>query len=313
MRVDPQPPYSGVGTALPSIDAFGYGSPVVAVARAAEAVGLDHVWVPDHLVFHRPVLESMTALAAVAGATERIRLGFAILNPALRSVTWLAKQLATLGTLAPGRLLLGVGAGGEYEPEFRAAGVDRKLRGKLVDEALALLPRLLSGKPVRHEGLQTVDVDGISPALETMPPVLVGGRSNVALRRAARFGDAWLPMWMDPEEVAAARVRLGLLATELERPAPGIALVSFVNVTDDPAGGRAQAAEFIQRQYGMPFDKVERWTLIGGPEEVAERLRAYRVAGVEGFCLAPAHPRSLEQVGALAVVREALIAHQPAA
>jgi alkanesulfonate monooxygenase SsuD/methylene tetrahydromethanopterin reductase-like flavin-dependent oxidoreductase (luciferase family) len=162
--------------ALPSIDAFGNGSPVVEVARAAEHVGLAHVWVPDHLIFHHPILEATTALAVAAGATARIRLGTAILNPTLRSVTWLAKQLATLAMLAPERLLLGLGLGGEYEPEFRAAGVDPKQRGKRLDEALTLLPRLLSGGKVKPHGLDEVDCQGLAPVPFGLPPVLVGGR-----------------------------------------------------------------------------------------------------------------------------------------
>lgn len=295
--------YHGVGIALPSVDAFGLGSPVVAVARAAERAGLDHAWVPDHLVFHRPVLEATTALGAVAGATERIGLGFAILNPTLRPVTWLAKQLSTLATLAPDRLLLGVGLGGEYEPEFRAAGVDRRQRGRLLDEALTLLPRLLSGEAVEHEELLQVDCPGLAPVPAAAPPVLVGGRSEAALRRAARFGDAWFPMWLGPAEIATSRDRLSEMAAALGRPTPGIALVAFVNVCDDRSRGTAEAADLIERQYGMSFGPVERWTLVGPEEEIAERLDAYRDAGVEGFCLSPAHPRPLEQVERLARVR----------
>jgi len=301
-----QPPWAGIGVALPSIDAFGHGSPVVEVARAAERAGLDHVWVPDHLVFHRPILEATTALAVVAGATERVRLGTAILNPTLRSVTWLAKQLATLATLAPDRLVLGVGLGGEYEPEFRAAGVNPRERGKRLDEALMLLSLLLAGGPVMYHGLQDVDCPGLAPVPAAVPAVLVGGRGEPALQRAARFGDAWLPMWMDPEQIAAARERLAEQAAECGRRAPGVALVAFVNVCQDKAAGREQAAELIRRQYGMPFEKVERWALIGTVDEIAQRLAAYCEAGVDGFCLSPAHPHPLDQVEHLAALRAAV-------
>ena len=303
--------YRGVGIALPSVDAFGLGPPILEVAREAEQAGLDHAWLPDHLVFHRPVLEATTAMAAVAGATERIGLGFAILNPTLRPVTWLAKQLATIATLAPERLLLGVGLGGEYEPEFRAAGVDRRQRGRLLDEALTLLPRLLSGEAVEHEELFHVDCPGLAPVPAAAPPVLVGGRSEAALRRAVRFGDAWFPMWLDPAEIAASRDRLWEMAAALGRPTPGIALVAFVNVCDDRSRGTAEAADLIERQYGMPFGPVERWTLVGPDEEIAERLDAYRNAGVEGFCLSPAHPQPLDQVEPLARVRALLGATEP--
>jgi alkanesulfonate monooxygenase SsuD/methylene tetrahydromethanopterin reductase-like flavin-dependent oxidoreductase (luciferase family) len=299
-------PYGGVGIALPSIDAFGNGSPVIEVARAAERAALDHVWVPDHLVFHRPILEATTVLSVVAGATERIRLGSAILNPALRPVTWLAKHLATLAVLAPGRLLLGVGLGGEYEPEFRAAGVDRHTRARRLDEALDLLPGLMAGEAVRHSGAYEVDCPGLSPAPDVLPPVLVGGRSEAALRRAARVGDAWMPMWMDPEKVAAGRARLAELAAEQGRPAPGVALVAFVNVGEDRLRARAEAADLIRRQYGLPFETVERWALLGSVEEIVERLAAYRAAGVDGFCLSPATPRPLTQVEPVAALRAQL-------
>ncbi|MEV4418397.1 LLM class flavin-dependent oxidoreductase [Patulibacter sp. NPDC049589] len=301
------PPWSGIGVAVPSVDAYGIGHPVLDVARAAEDQGLDHVWVPDHLVFHRPVLEAMTALAMIAGATSRVRLGTAILNPALRPLIWTAKQLQTLETLAPGRLLLGVGMGGEYEPEWTAAGVDRKQRARRLDEALALLPALFSGAPLRHDGLHHVDTPAMLPAAD-VPPVLIGGRAEPALRRTARVGDAWLPMWLDPDQVAAGLEQLAGYAAELGRPAPGAALVAFVNVNDDEERGHEEAAELVKRQYGMPYEKVRRWTIVGSEEQVAERLHAYREAGVDGFSFAIAGPDQLTQVERIAGVRERLAA-----
>jgi len=67
---------------------------------------------------------------------------------------------------------------------------------------------LLAGEQVVHSGAFEVDCDGLAPAAHQMPPVLVGGRGEAAIRRAARLGDAWLPMWLDPAEVEAARERL---------------------------------------------------------------------------------------------------------
>jgi alkanesulfonate monooxygenase SsuD/methylene tetrahydromethanopterin reductase-like flavin-dependent oxidoreductase (luciferase family) len=89
--------------------------------------------------------------------------------------------------------------------------------------------------------------------------------------------------------------------------------VAFVNVCDDRARGREQAAELVRRQYGMPFEKVERWALIGTVEEIAERLAAYSEAGVDGFCLSPAHPHPLEQIEQIAAVRAALATSEVAA
>jgi alkanesulfonate monooxygenase SsuD/methylene tetrahydromethanopterin reductase-like flavin-dependent oxidoreductase (luciferase family) len=306
-------PWAGVGIALPTIDPFGNGFPVVRAARMAEEYGLDHVWVPDHLVFRQPILEATIAMALVAGATERIPIGSAILNPTLRSVTWLGKQLATLATVAPDRVLLGVGLGGEHRPEFRAAGVDPRQRGRQLDEALELLPRLIGGEPVRHSGLYEVNCPGFAPVPAALPPVLIGGRGEAALRRSARFGDAWLPMWLDPDDVSRSRERLGELASGAGRPAPGIALVAFVNICADEGAGSEQAAELIRRQYGMPFERVERWALVGCVETVADRVNAFREAGVEGFCLVPASPRPLEQIEHAAALRSALAGLEVAA
>jgi alkanesulfonate monooxygenase SsuD/methylene tetrahydromethanopterin reductase-like flavin-dependent oxidoreductase (luciferase family) len=110
-------------------------------------------------------------------------------------------------------------------------------------------------------------------------------------------------MWLDPQELASSRDRLAELAAEQGRPAPGVALVAFVNVCDDRASGEADSAELIRRQYGLPYERVKRWTLVGSADEIAERLATYVKAGVEGFCLSPAHPRPIEQVHALAEVR----------
>ncbi|WP_354700590.1 F420-dependent glucose-6-phosphate dehydrogenase [Paraconexibacter sp. AEG42_29] len=301
-------PWSGIGAALPCVDAYGTGTPVLPVARAAEAAGLDHVWVPDHLIFHRPILESVTTLAAVAGATERVGLGFAILNPVLRNVTQLAKQLSSLAVLAPDRLLLGVGLGGEIEAEFVAAGVDKTTRGKRLDEVLELLPRLLAGEQVSFDGHNVVECAGLAPIPDAMPPVIVGGRSPAALARAARVGDAWMPMWMDPSTVADYKAQLAVQAAAVGRPAPGVALVGFVNIGDDVEKCHEQAGELVKRQYAMPYEKVRKWTLVGDVEEVARRIAEYRAAGVDGFSLAFAHPDPLSQVDPLAAVRELALA-----
>lgn len=299
-------PWSGIGVAVPSVDAYGIGHPVLDVARAAEQHGLDSVWVPDHLVFHRPIVEALTTLSMMAGATSRVKLGTAILNPALRPLIWTAKQLSTLETLAPGRLLLGVGMGGEYEPEWTAAGVDRKQRARRLDEALDLLPGLMAGEAVQHpEGLHAIDTTPMLPAAAT-PPLLIGGRAEPALRRTARAGDAWLPMWLDPAQVASGLEQLAGYAAEVGRPAPGAALVAFINVSDDEDRAHAEASELVKKQYGMPYEKVRKWTIAGSEDLVVERLQEYMDAGIQGFSFAVAGPDQLTQVERIAAVRRRL-------
>jgi alkanesulfonate monooxygenase SsuD/methylene tetrahydromethanopterin reductase-like flavin-dependent oxidoreductase (luciferase family) len=287
-----------VGVLLPTFDPYRQAGPrpLVAAARLAEELGFDGVWAGDHLVCRAPVLDAPAALAAAAAVTERVTLGFSVLLLGLRPPAWAAKQLATIDALAPGRLAVGVGVGGEHPEEFVAAGVTVHDRGARLDDALRVLPGLLAGRPQRHVGrVLDVDVPALAPAVSRMPPILVGGRGEPALRRAARFGDAWLPMWLAPDALAARRERLHELAAEHGRPAPTITLLVLVRVQDDPAGAREHAAAHLRGQYDLPLDVVERWAALGPAEHVAGVLRAALAAGVDDLVLMPLGPDPLEQ------------------
>lgn len=119
--------------------------PYLDVVRAVEDAEFDAGWVGDHLSFHPPIIEAIVALAAAAAVTTRIKLGSAVLLAAMRQPVWLAKSLASIDQLAPGRLLVGVGAGGEHPPEWRAADAELAHRGRRLDEFLTVLPDLLLG------------------------------------------------------------------------------------------------------------------------------------------------------------------------
>ena len=116
---------------LPSFDPYQQGVlPLLEAARRTEDCGFDSAWVGDHLSFHPPIYEALTSLAAVGAVTERIELGTNVLLLALRQWPLLASQLGTIDALFPDRLLLGVGVGGEHPPEWEAAGVPVKERGR---------------------------------------------------------------------------------------------------------------------------------------------------------------------------------------
>ncbi|PRX49098.1 luciferase-like monooxygenase [Prauserella shujinwangii] len=142
-----------IGVVLPAFGTEGVGA-VGPYARHAEECGLESVWKGDHLIAARPVLDSTLVLTAAATATERIRVGFGVLLPALRPVAWTAKQIASLQHLSGDRVLLGVGTGGAVHGAagWRAAGVPYAERGARTDAALELLPGLIAGKPVTVEG-----------------------------------------------------------------------------------------------------------------------------------------------------------------
>ena len=186
----------------------------------AESAGLDTVWVQDHLAIPPDdaegsggrYLDPLTTLAWLAGRTERIGLGTGVLNLPYRPPLPTAKAIATVQELSGGRLRLGVGVGW-MKPEFQALGVPRGERGKRTDATLDFLRRAFADDVVRENGQ-----DFLFLPRPERPPIYVGGHGEHALRRAARFGDAWLPMGGSPEDLANARSRLGELAEEFGRP-----------------------------------------------------------------------------------------------
>ena len=288
----------GIGPMLPTADPFGEGlikAPGPA-ARHAEQLGFDAVWTGDHIQFHSEMVESSVVLAAAAGATRRIGIGFAVLLAALRPPALVAKQVAALQIVSGGRLTLGIGVGGENPAEWDAMGVPVNRRGRRTDDFLAALPGLLAG-----EAVTMPDGTPIPPLLPTAPapPVWVGGRSEAALRRAARFGDAWLALFLDAKRVGSMREQLAELAAVEGRPAPGVALSIFVQVGEGPAA-REEARQYLEGAYNVDFDRLERYCAVGSVAEVAEKLAGLVEAGVEGFVLMPAVRDTLAQYEPLA-------------
>jgi alkanesulfonate monooxygenase SsuD/methylene tetrahydromethanopterin reductase-like flavin-dependent oxidoreductase (luciferase family) len=240
--------------------------------------------------------------------TEHIELGFSVMLLGMRPIAWSAKQLVTIDSLSGGRLLLGVGVGGEFPQEFAAAGVPVAERGARLNESLEVLPDLLRGQPVEHSGrtLQ-LRIPALEPPISSVPPVYVGGRGEAALRRAARFGDMWLPMWLEPEVLADRSARLAELAEEHGRPRPGVALLVGVNVDDDADQARREAEAHLNGLYNLPLKVVERWTPVGSPDRVLEYLEAQLAAGVQELILMPLGGDPLGQYERLAEVRDRLI------
>lgn len=241
---------------------------VGAYARHVEAVGLDGVFVADHLVATRPILDSVATLAAVAAVTGRIRVGFGVMVPALRPVAWAAKQIATLQLLSGGRVILGVGTGGEAHGSagWVAAGVPYAERGRRTDAALVALPGLIAG-----EG-------GLAPAAG-VPPIWIGGGSPAALRRAVAHGAAWFPSMVLAGAVADGTGRLRELAAAAGRPAPAVAVGGFALLGEAAGGPALQRLAAGLEAYGVPPDRAARLPVAGPPEAAAERFAEYARAG----------------------------------
>lgn len=248
-------------------------------ARAVERLGYDSIWVGDHAVFPRtvestypynesgrspfdpdqPLFEPLTLLAYLAARTERIALGISVLVLPMRHPALVGKMLANLQSLSRGRVMLGVGAGWMRE-EFDLLGADFAARGAATDGYIEELRRLWRGD---------VPEIGFQPRPEPPPPILVGGASGPALRRAARLGDGWNAIRMDPGQVAAAIRRLRVLLTENGRDAARFSVVLRAPLPVSGAAARleeyaaAGVTEFtVEVPDASTADRVEHLTRI---------------------------------------------------
>jgi alkanesulfonate monooxygenase SsuD/methylene tetrahydromethanopterin reductase-like flavin-dependent oxidoreductase (luciferase family) len=210
-------------------------------ARFAEDHGLDSIWATDHLIASAPMLDSTVVLAVAAAVTERITIGFGVMLLALRPVAWAAKQISTLQHVSGDRLALGVGTGNPAHGDigWRAAGVSFQDRGDRTDQALRVLPALVTGQvAVLDDGLAVTLAPGA-----TMPPVLIAGNGAKARRRATEFGDGWACIGLSARDVAEAEAELTSLAAHHGRPAPRATVVG-PTLDPDPKRAASQLAEY---------------------------------------------------------------------
>jgi probable F420-dependent oxidoreductase len=215
-------------------------------ARAAEAAGLDDLWVPDHIAIPPDdaegsdgrYLDALASLAFLAAATDAIGLGTAVLILPYRPPLPTAKWIASIQELSGGRLQLGVGIGW-MDAEFRALGLSRRRRGADADRTLDLLRRCFDAPDdVVEEHGQPFLFRPHPPA----PPIFVGGAGPHALARAARYGDGWIPMISDPQKLAPAIAQLHELAADAGRPRPEVACFGGVD-----AGQPSRSVEQLLR------------------------------------------------------------------
>src|SRR3954469_424650 len=238
-----------------------------------DASPLDRVCIGDHVTFRGGIgfdgLQTATALAALS---DRVAIQTAVYLLPLRHPVPVARQVATLAGLAPGRFLFGVGVGGEDPAELLACGVEPGSRGRRLDESLGIVRELLGGGEVsRSGGYFELDRVAILPAPESPVPIVVGGRSAAALRRTGRLGDGWLALWVSPRRFEEGCVEVARQAEAAGREVPdwshGLHVWCGFGPDRDAAGTRL--ASEMESLYGLPFERFERYCPFGSAEDVA--------------------------------------------
>jgi probable F420-dependent oxidoreductase len=258
--------------------------------------------------FHNPLYESLTLLASYAGITKRIRLGSAVYLLALRPPAVAAKVTATLDALSGGRLIFGVGVGGENPKEFEACGVPHRERGARVTEGIEVVRALWRDTPATFKGrftsFERVSIDP-KPIQKPGPPIWIGGRSDAALTRAGRQGDGWVSYAITPERYQQSLEKIRAAAAAQGRKLDGFvtAHLTFITVGRDYQRARAAWVERLSQRYAQDFGPLaDRYGVIGSPEQCAERLEAFRAAGCTYFLLSPIcdPPEEREQLETIA-------------
>jgi alkanesulfonate monooxygenase SsuD/methylene tetrahydromethanopterin reductase-like flavin-dependent oxidoreductase (luciferase family) len=236
------------------------------------------LWVGDHLMYRSPILDATISVALLGSMTNRVKVGTNVLQLPLRRPVDVAKSFATISHLTGGRVILGVGVGGEFAPEWEAAGVSPRERGVRCDEAIETLHWL-------WEGRQEVGRFATSPGLAISPPpvggrvpIWVGGRSEAAVRRAARC-DGAINIWVSPERCSQIKSQITELRAEgSEGFTFGLELLAHIDDNEERA--RRNVRDSLGR-LGLDPDALERYTAYGSPGRVAERVQEYADAGVQ--------------------------------
>jgi len=268
---------------------------VIEAARAAEAAGIDGLFSGDHVTFYGRGNDGLMNLAVVAAHTQRVLLQTSVYLLALRHPTPVALQTALLDQLCGGRLILGVGVGGEDPAEWWACGVDPKTRGGRTDEAMQILRSLWTQDETTFDG-RYHQLDHVQlvpkPLQQSGVPLWVGGRSDAAIRRAARYGDGYSGIWISTrrfQELQEKRVEFAAEAGRADGPFSW-GMQFWLGVDDDPKRAERKVAERMEQTYRLPFDRFERYVPHGTPQQVAEFIMGYVELGCAYVNLIPTEP-----------------------
>jgi alkanesulfonate monooxygenase SsuD/methylene tetrahydromethanopterin reductase-like flavin-dependent oxidoreductase (luciferase family) len=282
-----------------------------AALEGMAAAGVDHVVVGDHVSFFVGLgFDGLVHATALSMLHPSLPVYTGVYLLPLRHPVAVARQLSTLASVAPGRLVFGVGIGGEDRHEVEICGVDPATRGRRMEECLQVLRGLLTGAPTTHHG-RFFDLDHavILPAPDPAIPIIVGGRSEAAIRRAGRLGDGWIGIWVSPERFGAAVATVAEEAAAAGRDVDWRhGMTVWCGFGEHRERARELLASAMQAVYQLPFERFERYSPYGGPAEVAEFLAPYVEAGCRDVNLLARGPEPEETAACVGEVKRLLIA-----
>ncbi len=285
------------------------------VKRAADNA-IDHFFIADHISFHTGMgMDGLINAATLTTMAPNMTVLVGVYLLALRHPVTVARQLSSLSQSAPGRIILGIGVGGEDRHEMEICGVDPARRGVHTTHCMRALKALMQGTPSSYSCDFFEFEDAlIKPAPKPHIPLVVGGRADGAIKRAALEGDGWLGIWSSAQRYAAVIEQINDIAAQHGRAADewqhGLQL--WVGTGANKAEARSYVAAGMEEFYQVPFEKFERYSPYGSAAEIAEFLMPYVELGAHTLNLAPRGPSEEMCLDTIAEVSEILKKEFPA-
>ena len=265
------------GIALPNFGKYAKRDAILSVAKTAETLGFDSIWVSDHIVipeshkgFGNLFYEPLITLTYIAALTTKIRLGTSVIILPYRNPIVLAKMVSTLDVLSNGRVILGVGAGWLKE-EFQALGVSYEKRGTMTDEYFKVLKTLWSQEKPKFSGKYNkfAEINFLpKPIQKPYPPIWIGGHSRKAIERAVNLGDGWHPVGLTPDEIKEKAKYINKILAEKKRRKSDF-VISLRKNLQIKRGSEKEIKEGDERE-----------TLRGTTEKIIEGIEKYKNSGV---------------------------------
>lgn len=250
--------------------------------------GVDSLWQSDRLMGRDANLECMSVMAALAGATRRLKFGMNVASLGLRDPVITAKACATIDVLSDGRLLPAFGVGSGLGRDYSATGIPTKGRGKRTDEGLEIMSRLWTEESVTFQGSHyRLEDASIAPQPIQQPlPLWVGGSATQAIERTARWGTGWQAGIDSASQtapvIAAIKIRAAELGRQIDEDHFGAGFAFRFGRADDPVV--TQYARLLEKRLGRA---PEGFMAVGGSAEILDLMREFHAAGVHKFILRP--------------------------